>query len=81
MRLSIQQKIKSYLVKVFFIDQSQLTPNALLIDQWIWDSIHLLTIAQYLEQEFCLSLTAEDMESKNFATLDSLTNFVLRKIS
>jgi acyl carrier protein len=80
MTTTIQAKIKTYLCHEFNIAHQELLPDTNLLDHWVTDSIHLLTIVQFLEQEFSVNITADDMDMKNFNNLSVLTHFVEQKI-
>jgi len=81
MKTEIQEKIKNYLCKSFGITSSKLEMHTNLLDHWIMDSIHVLTIAQFLESEFAIELTADDMDMNNFTNLHQLSHFVFQKMS
>ena len=81
MKTQIQEKIKNYLCRTFDIEQDQLQPDTMLLEKWIIDSIHLLSIAQFMETEFHVELVAGDMDMTNFSTINQMSSLVLRKTS
>ena len=58
----------------------QLTNDASLLETGIVDSIGILEIVTFLEQEFAVRIEDEDLVPENFGTIASISSFVARKL-
>ncbi len=57
----------------------ELSYHKKLLESGILDSLGVLEVVTYLEQEFKISLTDEDLVPENFQTIENITQFVQRK--
>jgi acyl carrier protein len=58
----------------------QLNDEASLLETGIVDSIGILEIVAFLEQEFALRVEDDDLVSENFGTIGNISSFVTRKL-
>jgi acyl carrier protein len=58
----------------------QLNNDASLLETGIVDSIGILEIVAFLEQEFAVRIEDEDLVPENFGTIANITSFVARKL-
>ena len=59
--------------------QRKIASNTSLIDSGIVDSLGILEIVTFLESEFQIALTDEELLSEHFDSIESLTAFVAEK--
>ncbi len=69
------QKINNFLIEEFELEESQLTPDALLKDDLDIESLDFVDIAVILENSFGVKVTSEHLNT--IVTLNDLYNFVL----
>lgn len=79
MSTEIKDKIKNFLIEQFSIPREKFDEKLNLLDGWIVDSIHLLSVVHFLENEFKIDIVAEDMQSENFINLTTIMNFIRSK--
>lgn len=79
MKAPIQEKLKNYLCQAFGIDSKVITENTNLLNDWITDSIHVLTIVQFLENHFKLEIQPEDLDMNYFKSISRLADFIIMK--
>ncbi len=81
--MNVKESIKNYVVTELVNDQqySNLSDTDQLIESGIIDSLGIMKLIGFLEDN--LSVQIDDMElvPENFATIDAITSLVERKIS
>lgn len=55
-------------------------PRDSLIESGIMDSMGLVSLLSYLEQEFSISIDGDELVPENFETIESIASFVHRKL-
>lgn len=75
----VRTRIRSYLEENFQISASaSLQDDTSLLDEGIVDSMGILTLVEFLEGEFGIEVTDDDLVGENFASIDALHAFVER---
>jgi len=76
----VSMQLKSFIVKHFPLARNRnLSDEDLLLENGILDSLGVLELVTYLEQEFKISVADEDLVPENFQTIARLTAFVREK--
>jgi acyl carrier protein len=73
------KEIHDFLVAEFPSDQPSYAPDDNLLAQGIIDSMGLLKLVTFLESEFDIEASDEDLVPENFTTLAMIRDFVERK--
>jgi acyl carrier protein len=71
-------KIKTFLAQHFPMTKSVSNDEALLTNGLI-DSLGILEVVSFVEKEFGIVVSDEDLLPENFGSISSLTNFVHKK--
>ncbi len=76
--METRSKIKDYIVENFlFGDTEVLTDDGLsLLDNGIVDSVGVMEIVAFLEQDFGIKVADEDLVPENLDSVDNLVRFV-----
>ena len=75
----IVEKVNSFLIDEFELEEDQVKPEALLIDDLEIESLDFVDIAVVIEKDFGFKVNGEEMV--NIRTLDDLYNYILEKVS
>jgi acyl carrier protein len=79
---AINDRIKEFILRKFPLAKKQGIKNSdRMLDSGILDSLGVLDVVAFVEQEFAILVSDEDLTPENFQSLDSLTAFVQRKSS
>lgn len=75
---SVEAKVRGYILEnlLFSSDESELPNDASLLERGIIDSTGVLEIILFLEEEFGVSIKAEQMLPENFDSVDNIVRFV-----
>lgn len=77
----IQEKLLSYIKQNFAIDEEEIFLEESLIDQGIIDSVGLLEIISFIEEEFSFKVDQEQMVRENFGSVIRIVNFISHEIN
>ncbi len=79
--MDVKIKIREYIVENFlFGDANPLTDDAMsLLDEGIIDSVGVMELVAFLEQDFGVSVADEELIPENLDSIDNLSSFVARK--
>ena len=79
----IATRINEYITETFLYDREEfsLTNDFPLIEQRVINSIGILRLMTFLEEEFGVTVDAEGIVLDNFETIDAMAALLLRKSS
>lgn len=77
---SIEQRIHSFLVEKFPLARKVgIGKDTALLEKGILDSLGILDVVSFLESEFTLMVSDDELVPENFQTLGTLSGFVVKK--
>jgi acyl carrier protein len=77
---SIEQRIHAFLLEKFpLARKAQVGKDTALLEKGILDSLGILDVVSFLETEFSIVVSDDDLLPENFQTLGTLSTFVLKK--
>ena len=79
--MPINKKIKQFIIAEFFADGSatELTDTVPLIDSGIIDSFGIMSLLGYLEENFSIQISSDDLVPDNFSSIAMISEFVSKK--
>jgi acyl carrier protein len=79
--MDVRESIRGYIIANFlFGDASPLQSDSMsLLDNGIIDSVGVMELVAFLEQDHGLEVNDEDLVPENFDSVDNLAGFVTRK--
>jgi len=76
----VEQRIQEFVVKTFPLARKKsLATSDKLLESGILDSLGVLDLVGFVEQEFGIHESDEDLLPENFQTIDSLVTYIRRK--
>lgn len=79
-RATIQETIREFIYKGFPAARSKrIQDHDLLLENGIIDSLGVLDIVAFLEAQFGLKISDDELELEDFASIETLARFVERK--
>ncbi|MGJ8550507.1 acyl carrier protein [Winogradskyella wichelsiae] len=76
----IKTKIKNYIIESTFDDVEKIKDDTLIFEEGILDSMGLLFLIEFLQEEFNLTTTDEELVVENFQSINSMITFVESKM-
>ena len=79
----IAQSLRDYITQEIAYDRANwvLTNDFKLIEQGIIDSMGILRLISFIEEQFGLVLSPGDLMLENFATIDAMTAFITDRLA
>lgn len=75
----MEEKIKKYINDVAIDNGVSLTEETDLFETGILDSMGFIMLLSFIQEEFGIEFSEEDMNAENFTTLASIVEFVREK--
>ncbi len=80
MSASVRERVRDFIVSNFFVaNPSSLLDTSSLLDEGIVDSTGVLEVVAFLEAEFGIHLSDEELLPENLDSIASIASFVSRK--
>ena len=77
---SVNERIRGFILEKFPLARKQgLKSNDRLLEGGILDSLGVLDLVNFVEQEFAIQISDDELVPENFQTIDSLVAFVQTK--
>jgi len=77
---TIEERIREFVLKQFPLARKQgLRPQDKWLETGMLDSMGILDLVHFLEQEFSLQISDDELLPENFESLQSVVNFVRNK--
>ncbi len=78
----ISEKIREFILNQFPLARQRSTKdNDSLLDSGIIDSLGVLEVVTFIEIQYDITLSDEEMLSDNFESISTLTTFIQKKLS
>lgn len=80
--MEFKEKLRNFILKELCQDGNikSLQDDEQLIEKGIIDSLGIISLLAYLDENFGILLSEEELSPKNFATLQSICNMVTKKM-
>jgi len=75
-KTEIQKKLIEFLCHQFMVEEEDIDLNESLVDTGIIDSMGLIEIAAYIENEYSFKVTEEMMNRVNFGSVYKIVDFI-----
>jgi len=76
----IEDRIREFVIKQFpLVRKNGFKREEKWLESGLLDSLGILDLVAFLEKEFSIIISDEDLSPENFQSLDSVTEFVCKK--
>lgn len=77
--MNVEKQIIDYLLSNIIFTVSEIQPEQQLIESLLIDSISIIKVILFLEEQFDIRIEDEDLDPTNFETVNNMANLVNRK--
>ncbi len=79
--MAVESKVRTYVLEnyLFTDDQSELDSNDSFLEKGLIDSTGILEIILFLEEEFAIQVTDQEMLPENLDSVANIVNFIAKK--
>jgi acyl carrier protein len=78
--LQIQENVKQFIVNTSYVPADQVNNDTMIFAQGIMDSMGFISIIDFLEESFSISVADNELIEPNFESINAISNFISRKI-
>ena len=75
----IKQNVHKYVYDNTFVNKDNITDSSLIFKEGYLDSMGLVMLITFLEENFGIKVTDADMVEENFESINAITGFVQKK--
>jgi acyl carrier protein len=76
----MKQQIREFVCKTTFSDPNKINDETLLFDEGIFDSMGLLNLISFLEEDFNVKVEDSELDAANFGSINAITSYLERKL-
>lgn len=77
--VATEDKIKNFILQETFAESKNMHNESLIFKEGYFDSLGFVKLITYLEEEFGIKLTDEDLVEENFESINAITRFITKK--
>jgi len=78
--MAMKTSIREFVCKTTFSNPQKIKDDTLLFDEGIFDSMGLLNLISFLEEDFNVKVADSELETDNFGSIDAIASFLERKL-
>ena len=75
----IKDKVAAYIQQVVHVDKEKIKTDSLIFRQGFLDSMGFILLITFIEDEFKIKTTDEDLVEENFESINAISDFIGRK--
>jgi acyl carrier protein len=76
----MKEQIREFVCKTTYSDPQKIQDNTLLFDEGIFDSMGLLKLISFLEEDFNVIVNDSDLHADNFGSINAISSFLERNL-
>jgi len=76
----IKDRIREYILESTFEDVKKITDETLIFEEGVLDSMGLLFLIEFLQEEFDLSTDDDELVVENFQSINNIVSFMENKL-
>jgi methoxymalonate biosynthesis acyl carrier protein len=77
--MSVEEKVRGFLSQV--VSTANIEPDMNLFSSGLINSLSAMELVLFVEKEFRIEITNEDLDFKNFSSMNAITTFIANKLS
>jgi len=78
--LKLEDKIRKYILKETFGDVKKITNETLIFEEGVLDSMGLLFLIEFLNEEFNVTTNDDELVVENFKSINNIVVFLKSKL-
>ena len=77
---TIKVDVKKYIIETSLSEANSITDDTLIFDNGLLDSMGLLFLIEFLNENYKIEVNDEELNPENFESINSIVSFVQNKI-
>jgi len=79
-KFQIQEKVREFILKTSYASDDHLNNETLIFAQGIMDSMGFISIISFIEEDFLITASDNELLESNFESINAISDFVFRKL-
>ena len=79
--VQVKDRIQAYIVDSTVEDLSKIDEKTLLFEEGVFDSMGLISLITFLEDEFDIKTVDDDLVVDNFESISAITKYVSKRVA
>ena len=75
----MKEQIRAFIFKETFTDKNKIDDNTQLFDEGIFDSMGLLNLIAFIEENYKLKINDSELDVENFGSINAIASFIENK--
>ncbi len=76
---NIRKTILEHIQEATFVEKDKIKYDSLIFKEGYFDSMGFVVLITFLEEKFGITAVDEDLTEENFESINSITDFIIRK--
>ncbi len=76
----MKEQIRGFVYKTTFSAPEKINDDTLLFDEGIFDSMGLLNLISFLENDFSIKIADSELDATNFGSINAIASFLAMKL-
>lgn len=76
--ITIRERVKSYILESAY-SENEILDSTLIFKEGFFDSMGFVMLISFLDEDFGISVTDDELIEENFESIDAITKFIGRK--
>ena len=79
--ITIGQKVNQYVLQETFAEKNKIQIDSLIFKEGYFDSMGFIRLITFIEDEFGIKISDDDLTEENFESINAITAYILRKVA
>ena len=79
-QINFKSRIKEYIIESTFEDVQNITDETLIFEEGVLDSMGLLFLIEFLQEEFKVTTNDDELVVENFESINKIVTFLNNKL-
>ena len=76
----IRERVRKHIIEASLSEDSSVKDDTLIFEVGLLDSMGLLFLIEFLNEEYKIEVNDDELDPKNFESIDSIVSFVNNKL-
>ncbi|NDP27145.1 MAG: acyl carrier protein [Flavobacterium sp.] len=77
----MKEQIRDFVCRTTFSDPKKINDGTLLFDEGIFDSMGLLNLISFLEEDFNVKVADSELDAANFGSINAIALYLEKKLN
>lgn len=78
---TVTDRIRAYVMEETYAENGKINNDTLVFKEGFFDSMGFIRLITFLESEFRIKISDDDLVEKNFESINSMSNFVQSRLN